>query len=127
MPSWSDLGSECLRSARILRERGCARSTLSRAYYSVYADVSRALASAGVNMAAGRAGPAHSRVVNLVVTHLKAWLSAPDLGRLSFLLTELYRLRLIADYVPAIDATDWDARHSIGYLVEARGFLRRIP
>lgn len=103
------------------------RGSLSRAYYSAYSELSRTLLAMNVQMPQGREGPAHAKVLSLTSHHLSRHLSMPQIGRLCFLLTELYRLRIMADYFPRFDISDWDARYGIGYLTETLGLLERIP
>jgi len=124
--TWSDIRLEFGAAARLLRDGGLHRSSLGRAYYAVFAEVSRALLVARVTMPHGWEGPAHGRIVDLIASHLSRWLTAPEVGRLVFLVTELYRLRLISDYSPTQSVEPFDNNVGLAYMAQSLALLERV-
>jgi uncharacterized protein (UPF0332 family) len=100
MADWNILASGNYRAANLLVQEQCDRSCLSRAYYAAYSRATHALsASGGVTFPAGREGPSHSALPDLVENHLLR------LGQHRWIVSDylrtLYSLRLLADYWPS--------------------------
>lgn len=111
MDQWLDIARENWAAARDLLSSQMWRSSISRAYYAVYAAATAKLVDAGVDMPAGREGPSHARLPQLVVDHLGG-IDRADRGRLFGLIQLLYNLRLIADYRPTSDVQDGEGRNA---------------
>jgi uncharacterized protein (UPF0332 family) len=84
------------------------RSAVSRAYFAAYSAVSGCLIELGVAMPAGREGPSHGGLPDLVANNLTI-LRVHDRPRLVSRLRELYRLRVLADYRPSFGMSEIEA------------------
>jgi uncharacterized protein (UPF0332 family) len=122
MANWKTLADENYAAAHLLVRDGRWRSALNRAYYAVYARTAGLLTAARIAMPAGREGPHHSVLPDLVAKRLvrlgaKRW-SASSLVR------GLYGLRVIADYRPSVTVEETDARAAVGMMMRAFQVLR---
>jgi HEPN domain-containing protein len=88
------------------------RSAVSRAYYAVYSKLSGCLRELGVAMPAGREGPSHGSLPDLVESNLTT-LRAQERPRLASRLRELYRLRVLADYWPSLNLGEAEAQSAL--------------
>lgn len=126
MPSWRELAKDNRTAANELFVARRWRSCASRAYYSVYAEVTHGLLASGVIMPAGRNNPSHQGLDLLIGNNFRL-LAMALRWRLSDLVHRLYNFRIIADYVPAVTLELDDARICLGLMTDAFVCLRGVP
>ncbi len=126
MATWADIRKEAVTAARQLRDAGCYRGSTSRSYYALYAEISRVLPMLGVMSPVGREGPAHARIVPMLLTHLKSKLSHAELSRLADCVNKSYALRVFADYFPSFDIDSRVCNSAMSYQVQAITLLGRV-
>ena len=126
METWDDLSATFRSDAYSAMERDSYRTTLNRAYYSVYARTAQLAADVGLTFAKGREGPTHGHIYHgaLVANHM-GWLGPKDQGAVISLCDKLYRLRCIADYRPSDVVDGTVARQALRDMREALEMLRR--
>jgi uncharacterized protein (UPF0332 family) len=117
MEDWNMVAMDNYEATALLIEEGRWRSAVSRAYYAVYARISAALARLGVQMPAGREGPSHTRLPDLVVDQLKR-LSKSLRWRVAGMVRGLYNRRLSADYRPSVRIGNAQARGAANAMTE---------
>jgi len=93
------------------------RTCVSRAYYAVYSELSELLLRQNVTMPAGRANPRHERLPNMVEANLRQF-SQPLRVQLAGAVRRLYRLRLMADYMPQVAVEHQEAKLALGLLCQ---------
>jgi len=112
MDDWRTMAQDSFDAASELMETERWRSLLSRAYYAAYARCVHVLQTEGIRMPA-RGNPAHGRLPELVGTHMTRFSDVRRFG-LVHAIEELYRYRLIADYLPSVRCGREDARMALG-------------
>jgi uncharacterized protein (UPF0332 family) len=123
MGTWRDLAKDNRTAANELFTVKRYRSCVSRAYYAAYAEITHALLQANVTMPAGRGNPRHGALATNVEGHLTR---VPLRWRLSAAIRRLYRLRIVADYVPGLALQESEARIAMGLMNEAFVCLRNV-
>ena len=118
MTTWDDMAQESRTAAAELSTRERWRSSVSRAYYAIYAKATAMLNSAGVNMPAGRSNPSHRRLPVMIGNNLTA-IDNPRRWRLADLVQQLYNLRIIADYEPNMAIEEDEARIALSLMSQA--------
>jgi len=113
-PDWEVVASESFSAVSSLVGTEYRRTALSRAYYASYAKVVAALLDNGVTMPA-RGNPSHQSLPGLILTHLTR-LSQGRRNSLSAVVMTLYRLRIVADYQPALVVGADDVRIGTGLM-----------
>jgi uncharacterized protein (UPF0332 family) len=99
--AWSEAAQDALNAARELKERAHYRSSVSRAYYAVYAYVAAALVlKPGVTFREARDGPAHESLADVAARHLRDDLVRQMVTRVRAGISAMYNARLLADYRP---------------------------
>jgi uncharacterized protein (UPF0332 family) len=126
MATWRELSKDNCTAANELFVAQRWRSCASRAYYSVYAEVTHGLLGSGVTMPAGRNNPNHHGLDLLIGNNLTL-LPIAKRWRLSDLVHRLYNFRIIADYVPAVTLEKDDSRICLGLMTDAFVCLRGLP
>lgn len=111
MTDWNLLASNSYKAANLLVQARCERSCASRAYYAAYSRATKALARLGICFPAGREGPSHAKLPELVESHLS--MIGAHRWRVSDYLKTLYKLRVIADYRPSDSVDDADAKTAV--------------
>ena len=96
--AWQQISEDAMTAAKSLAMDARWRSVVSRAYYAAYAAVAGALAGRA-NFPAGRQGPSHDRLPQLVMTYLTA-LPVRERRLVSTMSHRLYERRIAADYRP---------------------------
>ncbi|HEX4124744.1 MAG TPA: HEPN domain-containing protein [Tepidisphaeraceae bacterium] len=125
MDTWESIANSNRTAAIRLFSHGMWRSCVSRAYYAVYAAVSNALVKVPIAMPAGREGPNHLPLPDLIGNNLTR-LSHGKRWRLSGLVRQLYDLRCLADYRPSIVVEKDEARITLGLMEQAFGLLKDL-
>ena len=97
--TWDEIGRDSLEAAKLLREAGRHRSSVSRAYYAVYARVTAELVEV-IPFSPEREGPSHKSLPLLARNYLSR-LDFPTRLLLRDRIQSLYDLRVEADYKPA--------------------------
>ena len=97
--TWDEIGRDSLEAAKLLREANKHRSSISRAYYAVYARVTAELEEV-VPFPPERSGPSHKSLPLLAKNYLSR-LDFPTRLLLRDRIQSLYDLRVEADYKPA--------------------------
>jgi hypothetical protein len=128
LSTWSDLATEAQRDAAMAKERGSHRAALNRCYYALFSEIARGAVIAGCMMPAGWEGPHHKAVYGgkIVADHLGKWLKPTEQGRLAFMASLLYKLRIQADYSPSAVVEENDVRLAFGRLIEARRIMESV-
>jgi hypothetical protein len=98
---WDRISRENFLAAKSLATGGFWRSSVCRAYYSVYAGISGEL-DGKVRYPAGRYGPSHDKLPVLVMTYLTS-MRVYRRRQVSDATRQLYRYRIAADYEPPTD------------------------
>ena len=94
------MGTDSLKAAKKLKDAGCFRSCISRAYYAAFSRVTSELIKAAGPGAFGRyRHPRHHQIPRSMDAHLGRQLAEPDLKWLKAVIRRLYKARLDADYV----------------------------
>jgi len=99
------------------------RSAVSRAYYAAYSQLSGRLRELDVSMPAGREGPSHGSLPDLVKSNLTI-LRAQDRPRLASRLRDLYRLRVVADYWPSVELVEADVLSALRMMGDVFHWLK---
>ena len=115
MATWKDLARDNRLAANETFVNGRWRTCISRAYFSIYSAATSALVQRGVTMPAGRGNPRHTRLPNLI-GHYLTGTSHPLRWQLAGVIEKLYKLRLVADYVPQVSVEERDARIALGLM-----------
>jgi uncharacterized protein (UPF0332 family) len=123
--SWRDLAAQNRSAAHELLARRRWRACVNRAYYAVYAETTAALADARLAMPAGREGPHHIPLPQVVGYNLMS-LANTDRWRLADLIGRLYAMRCLADYRPSVSVEQDEARISLGLMRRALSLLEKI-
>jgi len=126
MATWRDLAKDNRTAANELFALERWRSCASRAYYALYDEVTHALLQAGVTMPATQANPKHKTLPAIVAANLHL-LPLQRRWRLSVLIGDLYRFRIIADYLPSVTLEEADARIALGMLAQGFICLKDVP
>ena len=95
---WQDMARESEQAARLAEDGGCPRSAASRYYYAAYQAATALLLYQGFPPPAGREGWSHAETPELVRDQIRTIRSRNKRYDLASRLTDLYRLRLRADY-----------------------------
>lgn len=122
METWPDIAIGNLRAAGDLIRLGQYRSSISRAYYAVFAAATHRLSEAKVNFPKGWAAPHHDQLPDLIKDHLRK-LPQDACYRVPNLIRRLYFARLGADYHPERAFKNHDAR---AVLMDARTALKYL-
>ena len=115
MTTWNDLAIENTLAANETFLNSRWRSCVSRAYYAAYSAVTKQLIDQGVTMPKTQQNPKHGMLPNLVTHNLRS-LSHPARWQLADSITRLYKLRLMADYMPQVSVVERDARIALGLM-----------
>lgn len=102
---------DSLEAAKKLLAAGRWRSSLSRAYYAVYARVTAELAGKA-SFAVGREGPSHDDLPDLLFDYLTR-LSPRDRWSYPRTVAFMYQSRVSADYKPSQTIGEAEARHAV--------------
>lgn len=115
MQTWMDMAADSLEAAKQLQQSGHARSSLSRAYYSVYAAITGVLQSDRQTIGQGiRQNPGHEQLVGMAFSNLnKSRYPEPIRRRIAREVRGLYRMRVEADYIPGRSPSDSDTRNAL--------------
>jgi uncharacterized protein (UPF0332 family) len=97
-------------------------STISRAYYAVYAKVTHELISIPMQMPKDRKGPSHQKLRSLVIDNLKR-LENPKRETVARMVRKLYELRIEADYRPTCEIGKIHGRQAIALMKKAFSLL----
>jgi uncharacterized protein (UPF0332 family) len=122
MPTWEEIASEFGTHAAKCARSGIARTATSRAYYSLFATVTHALAARKVPMFHGT-NPRHRDLPRHIKRDLG--LAPASSRRLVSLARSLYDRRLDADYNGVYVVDERTARESLRDMAEAKVILRR--
>jgi uncharacterized protein (UPF0332 family) len=97
---WQAMATESQRAALGAETSACWRSSVSRHYYAAYQAVTSVLLYSGLNPPEAREAWNHADTPVLLETHFEKYIAARDRRRkLRRQLSELYKLRILADYV----------------------------
>lgn len=97
--SWREMARESEEAARLSEAGGCPRPAASRYYYAAYQAVTALLLYRGLTPPTGCEAWSHEETPALLQDQLQALIRSRDRRNdLAARLSELYRLRLIADY-----------------------------
>lgn len=126
--TWSNLANDAQHDASLAVERGRHRAALNRCYYSIFSHVAHSAKLGGYTPPVGWEGPHHDAVYQgrIVANHLRNWLDAEEQGRLIFIASLLYKLRIDADYHPSAEIGEQDVRLAFGRLLEGRRVLEAV-
>jgi hypothetical protein len=122
MATWMELATFNRSAAVRLFAKDTWRGCVSRAYYAVYSGVADALIRIPVAMPAGREGPHHIPLPEIIGNNLTT-LAQHKRWRLSGLVRTLYDLRCLADYRPSVVVEEDEARITLGLLKQAFDLL----
>jgi uncharacterized protein (UPF0332 family) len=124
MATWKEMSSENWTASRSLFNAGLWRSAITRSYYAVYDRATSALVSRPnpMRMPAGREGPSHAQLPDLVLKHLKV-LEGTKRRELFSVISQLYYLRIQADYMPSQGISFGEAKEAHGLMIKAFKFL----
>ena len=95
--TWDEIGRGSLEAAKLLREAGRHRSSVSRAYYAAHFALTKTLVESGWRPTPDRQTPPHLAQNNLIRRHLAAWEPRRRQSLLR-LMNRLYAQRRDADY-----------------------------
>jgi uncharacterized protein (UPF0332 family) len=123
MPVWGDLAQDNTLAANEVFRAGRWRSCVSRAYYAVYSAVTAKLVEQGVTMPKSQQNPKHGSLPNLIGHNLVS-LKHGVRWQLADSIDKLYKLRIIADYVPDVRVEERDARIALGLMEHAFRCIR---
>jgi hypothetical protein len=70
-------------------------------------------------------GPKHGALEDMIANNLTGRLTSPEIGWLLTARSVLYKLRIVADYVPSQRVEKRDADTAIGYLLRAMAILEK--
>jgi uncharacterized protein (UPF0332 family) len=90
------------------------RSSVSRAYYAVYSRVTAAL-PAPFERPKGWEGPRHAHLESLISKHFIR-LGEPQRKKLIRLVAWLYKMRILADYLPSVKVSKEQSLFAIGLM-----------
>ena len=117
MSTWTEMAKDNRLAANEARAAQRWRTCVSRAYYAVYSELTELLISQNVMMPAGRANPRHERLSNMVEANLKQF-THPVRVQLAGAVRQLYKLRVMADYMPLIAVEHQEAKIALGLLCQ---------
>jgi len=102
MATWDEIGREGLAASRFLLGRESFRSSVSRAYFGLYALVTAQLVRRGVSMNVGdRDNPGHQQMLRMLEHNLLPAASSIALKRrVTKAAQTVQRARVVADYGP---------------------------
>jgi uncharacterized protein (UPF0332 family) len=123
MATWNDLAQDNSLAANEIFRNGRWRSCVSRAYYAAYSAVTQKLVEHGVTMPKSQQNPKHGSLPNLVGHNLTS-LKYPVRWQLADAIEKLYKLRIIADYVPHMWMEERDARIALGLMEQVFRCIR---
>lgn len=123
MSDWRQVATENFSAALELVQHHW-RSALSRTYYAAYARITAGLERIGVTFPDGQEGPSHKKLPALVEN---SFTRAGNPGwRLSVLISELYRLRIMADYRPSTNISAVAVRDAARMMQEVFRLMERL-
>lgn len=123
MATWAELARSNRTAAIRLFAKDTWRSCICRAYYAVYSAVAHALGNVPVAMPAGREGPHHLPLPQIIGNNLTL-LPEVKRWRLSGVVKQLYDLRCLADYRPSVVVEEEEARITLGLMKQAFDLLK---
>jgi uncharacterized protein (UPF0332 family) len=123
MENWHEVGRENRRAASILFRESIYRAMIGRAYYATYAEVTHVLTGLSINMPQGRESPLHRKLRNLIEANLTTM--PPEQRRaLSRTVSELYDMRLHADYIASVPINEKMGRKALQLMQTALDLLQ---
>jgi len=122
---WAHMAHDARKAAQACTAGGHFRSAVSRAYYAMFAAVTGLLIDQKVMPRAGLGTWAHERLPGIAKENLKAKLGDVPSQDVKRMLTYMYKLRLIADYVPGATVDGRDARDCLRYAMSVMRTLAR--
>jgi uncharacterized protein (UPF0332 family) len=126
MATWNDLAQDNTLAANETFDTHRWRTCISRAYYAAYAAVTQELIAQGMTMPKAQPNPHHASLPKLV-THNLYTLKQPVRWQLADAIEKLYKLRIIADYIPQVNMEERDARIALGLMQQAFRCIRGKP
>ena len=102
--TWDEIGRDSLEAAKLLREAGRHRSSVSRAYYAAYAKVT-GLVAPFADFPEDREGPSHEKLPTMASDYLTR-LAFRERQRVESSLERLYVRRIEADYKMSFTVDD---------------------
>ncbi len=118
MASWHDISRENRLAAGELSRARRWRSSVSRSYYALYAELTGRLLTQGVTLHAARANPSHADLPRMVAGNL-AGLDSLGRRRVKRAAERLYRFRVFADYYPGLTVERDESCRALGELHRA--------
>jgi hypothetical protein len=100
MATWMDMARENATAANRLVRDDLHRPGVSRAYFAAYCHVTAALTMSGHAQMSARGNPAHQKLPEMVENNLHS-LPRPRRRKLANAVRELYKRRIVADYLPS--------------------------
>ena len=95
--TWDEIGRDSLEAAKLLREAGRHRSSVSRAYYAAHYAMTKFFLDNGYTLPPRRNTPPHLRQARLIALH-PGGLSRKQQQVAREVLSRLYNRRIDADY-----------------------------
>lgn len=111
MAAWKEVSLDSLAAAKELLASGRWRSSVSRAYYAVYARICEELQGLAT-FPEGRSGPSHDDLPDMAFDYVRM-LEMPDRNRLWRTIRHLYEHRIEADYGPGRTVNERLARECV--------------
>jgi uncharacterized protein (UPF0332 family) len=123
MTNWDALANDNKLAAFETFSKCRWRTCISRAYYAAYSAATEKLLLQGVTMPKTQPNPKHAKLPDLIgnnlvtLCHAVRWQLADAIAR-------LYKLRLMADYMPRVLVEERDARIALGLMSQAFRCMR---
>jgi uncharacterized protein (UPF0332 family) len=96
---WLRMAMESQRAALASEAEGCCRSSVSRYYYAAFQAISAVLLYAGCVPPEGEEAWSHAQTPDMLRVHFEPYVRKRDVRKsLASDLSELYKLRIYADY-----------------------------
>ncbi|HZP83600.1 MAG TPA: HEPN domain-containing protein [Chthonomonadaceae bacterium] len=119
---WREMARESAKAAQQVEAEGCLRSSASRYYYAAYQAVTAVLLYRKLTPPDTEEAWSHAVTPQLLEEHFEPLIRSKDRRQnLAYRLSELYKLRILADYRGSkrIDEKQMNAaRRDAGYIVK---------
>ncbi|MEM6560708.1 MAG: hypothetical protein AAF656_03835 [Planctomycetota bacterium] len=122
--TWTQVSRDSQSAAIEALDRRRWRTSVSRSYFAVYAAVTAVAVDRRVEFASDREGPEHRQLVGIVLRNLGLGDNAGDVVGLA---TQLYQLRLRADYRPSSVIGAAEAQSAVSMMRKAANLLEVNP
>jgi uncharacterized protein (UPF0332 family) len=118
MATWREMATDCRFASYEMFHYGRWRTCVNRAYFAVDSAATEALIRQGTTMPADREGPSHAKLPGMAANNLRE-ISHSLRWQLARVIATMYKLRIMADYMPSVVVEEAEARLSLGEMNHA--------